>query len=924
MKKKLFAVCHLVEAMWNFTRRFCILFSVASFLSLMAHAQNTVFTYQGRVTSSGTNFTGAGQFKFALVTSTNFSSTATATANPPSGGFITIINVTFGGNGYATPPAVTISGGGGSGATATANISGGVVTSILVNNPGSGYSSTPTVTVAAPPPNISFTTYWSNDGTSVNGSEPAAAVNVSVNNGLFVAVLGETALPNMAALPAFVFAQLNLQLRIWFNDGVNGFGALNPPQNLTPSPYAIRALNANFAATATTAISANAVAATNITGPIPLSQLQGAVVANGQTNLNLTGTFSGNGGALSNLSANSIVLSSASTGVASWGNNQYGQRNAPTDLIDVSAVAAGISHSLALKSNGTVVAWGAGTIINPSNQVDSGQSIVPPGLVARAIGAGYLHSLALRFDGTVVAWGSGKTNDPANAQYGQSIVPPGLSGVKAISAGVVHSLALLSNSTVVAWGAGVTNDPNDQFQGGQSAVPPGLTNVIAVSGGYAHSLALRANGTVVAWGAGTTDVETNNVEYGQSIVPPGLANVIAIAAGAVHSLALKSDGTVVAWGAGLANTPTNGIHYGQSAVPAGLNNVVAISAGIYHSVALKADGTVVVWGSNQFGETNVPPGMNNVLALAPGSIAAHVLVIRPRSTAPVAWLNSDNTFNGNVQVNGAVQFSGSLAIGGDLTVSNGLRLHEKDLFFRKGTDEDNGLGWYGPDKLFGSFFSPDGPVLYGANGGALAVNAFNQHLPILTWTNANEARVGIGTTSPGARLSLGSGSANSKLLLRDDGNGAGIGLGNQSGQFRFHLSGNSFEFPEFSFFSGPNGTEVFSISDQGIVRMGPNTLYQVPGASENLRILRGRIAGNGNITTGTGFTASRTGTGAYTISFSPAFTGEPTVTATVLVTLGRSVTCGTVNSSSAQFRTWDVGGASAIDQDFGFIAIGPR
>ena len=72
-------------------------------------AQATVVTYQGRVTSNGTNFTGAGQFKFVLVTSTNNNNTATATANV-SGGFVTTYTVTFAGNGYLAAPAVTISG----------------------------------------------------------------------------------------------------------------------------------------------------------------------------------------------------------------------------------------------------------------------------------------------------------------------------------------------------------------------------------------------------------------------------------------------------------------------------------------------------------------------------------------------------------------------------------------------------------------------------------------------------------------------------------------------------------------------------------------------------------------------------------------------------------------------------------------------
>src|SRR5208337_1060012 len=194
-----------------------------------AFAQNTEVTYQGRLRDHGSLFTGTGQFQFALVTSNNFNQTALAYANPPSGGFITIINVYSGGTGYSNAPAVTISGGGGSGATATATVSGGSATSITVNNPGGGYTSTPAVTVAPPPVDIDYTTYWSNDGTSTNGSQPAASVTVAVSNGLFTVILGDTTISNMAALSALIFEQPGLDLRIWFNDGVNGFEAVDPP-----------------------------------------------------------------------------------------------------------------------------------------------------------------------------------------------------------------------------------------------------------------------------------------------------------------------------------------------------------------------------------------------------------------------------------------------------------------------------------------------------------------------------------------------------------------------------------------------------------------------------------------------------------------------------------------------------------------------
>ena len=75
----------------------------------------------------------------------------------------------------------------------------------------------------------------------------------------------------------------------------------------------------------------------------------------------------------------------------------------PGGLAGVTAVAGGELHSLALKGDGTVVAWGCG------GAVDSGQCSVPSGLAGvTAIAAGVDHSLALKGDGTVVAWGCGQ------------------------------------------------------------------------------------------------------------------------------------------------------------------------------------------------------------------------------------------------------------------------------------------------------------------------------------------------------------------------------------------------------------------------------------------------------------------------------------------------------------------------------------
>jgi len=183
-----------------------IALSVATLLALAGTAMAqvpTMISYQGRVQVSGTNFSGTGQFKFALVSpGTNINRRATAVATV-TGVFVTGVTVTDGGSGYANPPAVTITDTSGSGATATAQISGGVVTNINVNSAGTGYSSSPTVSIAPPPPSVANDILWTNDGTSGAGGEPSTAVSVAVQQGLFTVFLGDTTLANMEPVPVW-------------------------------------------------------------------------------------------------------------------------------------------------------------------------------------------------------------------------------------------------------------------------------------------------------------------------------------------------------------------------------------------------------------------------------------------------------------------------------------------------------------------------------------------------------------------------------------------------------------------------------------------------------------------------------------------------------------------------------------------------
>jgi hypothetical protein len=91
------------------------------------------------------------------------------------------------------------------------------------------------------------TTFWSNDSTSVNGSEPSASVSLPVSKGLYSVLLGNPESGNMAPVPASVFNNADVRLRVWFDDGVNGSQLLSPDQRIAAVGYALVASSAQTA-----------------------------------------------------------------------------------------------------------------------------------------------------------------------------------------------------------------------------------------------------------------------------------------------------------------------------------------------------------------------------------------------------------------------------------------------------------------------------------------------------------------------------------------------------------------------------------------------------------------------------------------------------------------------------------------------------
>jgi hypothetical protein len=276
--------------------------------------------------------------------------------------------------------------------------------------------------------------------------------------------------------------------------------------------------------------------------------------------------------------------------IVAWGGDG-GVHDVPAPNTGFRAVSTRASHGLALRRDGTLVAWGDNS---------HGQCNVPQGLRDPIeFAAGGRHSLAIRPDGSIIGWGH---------NYNHQCDPPAPdTGFVAVDAGDSHSLGLTSDGRVLAWGNNVYH---------QCEVPDSGPDFIAIAAGGWHNLALRRDGSIMAWGdnyAGDCDVPAPNTGF------------VAVAGGASHSLGLKSDGSIVAWGYD---------DDGQCDVPEPNANFTAIAAGRTHSLGLKADGSIVVWGSNEGGECNFPGPNGGFTAIAASFWFGSFAVSRDVTVAP--------------------------------------------------------------------------------------------------------------------------------------------------------------------------------------------------------------------------------------------------------------------------------------------------
>jgi alpha-tubulin suppressor-like RCC1 family protein len=359
--------------------------------------------------------------------------------------------------------------------------------------------------------------------------------------------------------------------------------------------------------------------------------------------------------ALSAKDLNIVALRADGT-VTAWSENTYGTMGHAPDtagdvcaefadcynitpaaipgLTGVVAVAAGTYHTIALKADGTVWAWGRSQYgalgydgsISGDPTYDNGLWAdtynATPQVVAGitdvvAIAAGYDYNLALKDDGTVWSWGAnmlGQLGNGTTTQQNSPVQVSTLSGIIAVAAGSLSSFAIKSDGTLWAWGDNGSGQLGiGSFANSFTPVQiTALSGIVAVKAGPAFSIALKSDGTVWSWGD-NFDGQLGNGTNDESKSPvqvSGLINVREIAVGFTSAYALKSDGAAWGWGGnsyaqlGDGTTTNRNVPIAVTAV----NRAVEIIGASHVAGALKPDGTVSMWGSNGSGQLTHTPG----------------------------------------------------------------------------------------------------------------------------------------------------------------------------------------------------------------------------------------------------------------------------------------------------------------------------
>ena len=275
---------------------------------------------------------------------------------------------------------------------------------------------------------------------------------------------------------------------------------------------------------------------------------------------------------------------------------------AETQTDTSSVISAGATHSMAVKANGSLWAWGKNEFgqLGDGTATDKNTPVRIMGGVI-AVSAGSSHTAAINIKGSLWAWGNnrfGRLGDGTTTNRHSPVKI--MDDVSAVSTWN-HTIAIKTDGSLWAWGNNRFGQLGDGTATDRNTPVKIIDDVIAVSAGGDHTTAIKTDGSLWAWGKndygqlgdgtinkydGIFSRDDNNKYTPVKIMD----DVIAVSAGGYHTTAIKTDGSLWAWGwfLGLFNDDATIDKLTPVKI---MDDVIAVSVGD-HIVAVKADSSL--------------------------------------------------------------------------------------------------------------------------------------------------------------------------------------------------------------------------------------------------------------------------------------------------------------------------------------------
>lgn len=323
--------------------------------------------------------------------------------------------------------------------------------------------------------------------------------------------------------------------------------------------------------------------------------------------------------------------------------------------LQVTKIAAGLSHTCAITTEGAAKCWGSNAYGFLGNGTTSASStpVAVAGLESGVvdISAGQNHTCAVTSAGAAKCWGHngrGQIGDGTYTQRNTPVAVIGLSGgVEDISAGNAYTCAVVSGAAK-CWGF----NNNGQLGDGSASQSPTPLAVSGLSAGvagiatsYYSTCAVLASGAGKCWGYNNRGQLGNNstTDSRTPVTVQGVTNIASITVGADYACAVTKLGAAKCWGGNASGQLGNGTSSGSlspvdvTGLGSGVKSLSVFNA---FSCAVTIDGAAKCWGANASGQLGTGTTSVSNIPVTVSGLSSGVAGIAAGSTHACAMLTS--------------------------------------------------------------------------------------------------------------------------------------------------------------------------------------------------------------------------------------------------------------------------------------------